>query len=835
MRRFVRALVAVTALLLACGVGVGLWARGQLRASLPLLDGSRTLQGLSAPVTVTRDALGIPTITGASRKDVARATGFLHAQDRFFQMDLARRRSAGELAALVGPLAFAPDRAIRRHRFRSLARRAVAMMDAGERALLDAYTAGVNRGLSGLRAVPFEYLLLRQQPEPWLPEDSLLVVLTMFITLQDTGRYESTLATMHDVLPREMFDFLAPAGTEWDAPVIGEAFSVPPVPGPEVYDVRARRPRHEHIEIRRRLEDISHFPTPNAQLPTPKRVGRWALGVGNWALGVGNWELGVEQAEGALGSNNWAVAGSLSADGGAIVANDMHLNVSVPNIWYRASLEWRERADQATPLHRLIGLTLPGVPSLVAGSNTHIAWGFTNTWADWSDLVILETDPQDATRYRTPQGWQRFERHDEVIEIAGEPPQRLRVDWTIWGPVVEPDHRGRMRALRWVAHDAERLGVATTLETAVTVEGALDAVNGLGTPGQNFVVADRLGHIGWTIYGSIPRRTGLDGRLPASWADGSHGWNGWLALAEYPRLIDPEGERIWTANARVVDGEMLAKLGDSGYDVGSRARIVRDRLMARDRFTPRDMLDIQLDTSAEFLARWRELILQVLTPDAIRSNTGRGRFREIVEREWDGQASPGSAGYRLTRTFREEASDRVANFMLAECYEADPAFDYAAVRRREGPIWKLVSERPMHMLDPQYRSWDDLLLAAIDAAIARASEQGGLTAPWSRFNVTGYRHPLSSGVPLLGRWLDMSPEPLGGDLYTPRMHWRTAAASERMVVSPGREADGFMHMPTGQSGHPLSPFYANSHPAWVDGEPTSFLPGPAVHTLTLTP
>jgi penicillin amidase len=390
-----------------------------------------------------------------------------------------------------------------------------------------------------------------------------------------------------------------------------------------------------------------------------------------------------------------------------------------------------------------------------------------------------------------------------------------------------------LRAFRWVAHDIDRLSTSiTALESARSIDEAADAVNGLGTPGQNFVVADATGRIGWTIYGSIARRIGFDGRLPMSWADGTTGWSGWLNRDEYPRVMDPESGRLWTANARVVDGDMLARLGDGNYEVGSRARIIRQRLASRERFTAADLLSIQLDTSAEFLTRWRTLLLQALNSV---TDQPRIRLREIVERDWDGQASPGSAGYRLTRMFREEVSDAVIAFVLVECTEADPAFDYRTVRKREGPIWKLVSERPMHLLDPRYASWEELILQAAQEVVARAEREGGLEEPWSRWNVTSYRHPLSAGLPFAGRWLDMPLQPLPGDLYTPNMHWNSSASSERMIVSPGRESEGVMHMPTGQSGHPLSPFYANSHAAWVNGDATPFLPGPTVYTLTLTP
>ena len=799
-------MVPTCGLLLLLAAGGAWWLRGQLRASLPRLDGTLALRGLSAPVSIDRDTRGIPTVRGATREDVARATGFVHAQDRFFQMDLSRRRAAGELAALVGPRAVPLDRATRIHRFRAQAERVVATLPAADRRVLDAYVAGVNSGLSSLGARPFEYLLLRQRPRPWRAADSILVVCSMFLVLQEgDGGYESMQATMGGVLPPEMVAWLSPRGTEWDTPIDGAMFSVPPVPGRDVYDLRARR---------------ATAPTPD--IPRPAEV-----------VLADPFARESEAGETALGSNNWAVAGSLTADGHALLANDMHLMVRVPNTWYRASIEWGVGGERT----RLSGVTLPGVPALVAGSNGHVAWGFTNTYADWSDVVLLEVNADDASQYRTPGGWRRFDVFDETIDVAGASAVHERVAWTIWGPVLSPDYRGRARALRWAAHEADAVRwTVTPLESARTLGEAFDAANGLGTPGQNMVAVDRDGHIGWSIYGAMPRRRGFDGRLPMSWADGLRGWDGWLDTAEYPRVVDPPGGRLWTANARVVGGEALTRLGDGGYEIGSRARAIRDRLASLDKASARQMLDVQLDTRAGFLSRWRDLLLRTLTPDAVGAHPDRARFRQIVERDWDGTVGPDSVAYRLVRAFREQASERVIAFVLAECYEADPTFTYRAERRREGPIWKLVTEQPMHLLDPAFASWDALLVAAVDTTIAQASRSGDLAGSrWADYNVTAYRHPLSGAVPFIGRWLDMPPVSLPGDLYTPRVHWGAVAASVRMVVSPGREADGIMHMPTGQSGHPLSPFYANSHLAWLAGEPTPFLPGPAVHSLTLVP
>ena len=213
----------------------------------------------------------------------------------------------------------------------------------------------------------------------------------------------------------------------------------------------------------------------------------------------------------------------------------------------------------------------------------------------------------------------------------------MTVRWTIWGPVVGKDFMGRLRASRWVGHAPDRLGgVAHAARASAHAGRSFDAANGAGMPGQNLVLAEQSGRIGWTIFGAIPNRVGFDGRLSVSWADGWRGWNGWLDAGGLPALIDPPGDRIWTANARVVDGRMLERLGDGSYEVGARATMIRDRLRDSESFTPRDMLDIQLDTRALFLARWRDLILEHLSRDVVAGDSARQRFRDVVEKGWTG-------------------------------------------------------------------------------------------------------------------------------------------------------------------------------------------------------
>lgn len=758
------------------------------------------MSGLSAPVRIERDGLGVPTIRGASRLDVAAALGFLHAQERFFQMDLLRRRAAGELAEIVGPAALPMDREMRVHRFRAAARRVIASDSPEGQALVEAYTAGVNAGLAALGAKPFEYLALRVDPVPWKPEDTILAAHAMFIELHDPdASRESAVGLLHDMLPHALADFLDPPGTEWDAPLLGGPFVVPPIPGPEVFDLRTA-PKAAAVKMRQ------------------------------------DWREPEPEGETALGSNNWAVAGSHTATGAAIVADDMHLGISVPNTWYRASFVWPS-ADGSSE-HRVTGVTLPGGPTLVVGSTGHVAWAYTNTQGDWNDLVVIEVDAKDTESYRTPEGLRRFEHHKEAIHVKGERDVVLDVAETIWGPVLDKDHRGRPRALRWTAYDREAVNSGLLrLETARNLDEALALANQAGIPPQNFVCGDATGRIGWTIIGRIPHRVGFDGRLPSSWADGSRRWEGWLPPEEYPRIVNPSSGRIWTANSRVVEGEMLARVGEGGYDLGARQGQIRDDLLVLEKATIEDMLRIQLDDRALFLTRWRDLLLRVLTPEAVARDSRRAEFRTHVER-WGGRASVDSVGYRLVRAYRHFLAEEVFGALTARCKAADSRFDYTdQVWRFEGPLWALASERPAHLLDSRYRNWDEQLTAAVDRTIENLLKGGGTLADrtWGERNTTRIQHPLSRAVPLLSRWLDMPRLALPGDSHMPRFQSPSAGASQRMAVSPGREAEGYFHMPVGQSGHPLSPHFGDGHAAWAKGQATPFLPGPTVHVLTLRP
>lgn len=774
-----------------------------LRGSLPRLEGTLMLPGLDASVTIERDALGVPTIRGNDRRDVARATGFLHAQERFFQMDLLRRSAAGELAEWFGPMALEVDRAHRLHRFRQRARQTLATLPSEEQALIAAYADGVNAGLADLSQSPFEYLLLRVKPKSWQPEDTLLTVYAMYLDLQrEQWQRESARGLLHDLLPPSLAAFLDPVGGEWDTPLQGKPFDVLPPPGPEVFSTE-------------------YAPALSSPLAF------------NFAPLTLRASPAVSATDAPLGSNNWVVAGNLTEHGGALLANDMHLPLRLPNIWYRATLVYPDAEGHEW---RISGITLPGAPAIVVGSNGRLAWGYTNSEGDWADLVLLEPG-DDNDHYQTPDGSQPFQHIEETLAVRNAPDETLEILETIWGPVLDRDHRHRQRALRWVAHDPRAVNLRLmALEQTETLDMALDIAHQAGIPAQNLLLAGADGRIAWTLAGPFPRRVGHDGRLPSSWANGQRGWSGWLDPSEYPRVVDPPDGRLWTANNRVVDKDELKLLGDGGYALGARARQIRDALRAGERFSEAEFLALQLDDRARFLERWRKLLLATLTPKQLRADPRRRELRKFVM-DWGGRASVDSVGYRAVRTFRLEVRQRAFAPLIALCLQADPFFDYGAFRQHEEPLWQLVSRQPRYLLDRRYPDWSALLLAAADATLAAltADDRPLAAHTWGDQNQAHIQHPFSRVLPGLSGWLDLPAQPLPGDLYMPRVQTPTNGASERLVVAPGREASGILHTPGGQSGHPLSPYYRAGHDAWVTGLPTPLEPGPTRRRLILKP
>ena len=793
--RLAKWLAGTLLVLVLLAVGIGWWA---MRGSLPRLDGQTSLAGLAGPVTVQRDHLGVVTIDAANEADAMRALGYVHAQERFFEMDLMRRSAAGELAELVGPAALDLDRQHRVHRLRE---RAVANLDtfAGpHRAVLQAYVDGVNAGLSALRARPWPYLLVRQLPRPWAMEDSPLVGDAMYFDLQEAETdHARVLLELRDAMPPALYALLTRDGTAWDAPLMGASHGDAVLPDAATLDLR--------------------------RLPAPTHPRELAL---------------RDAPLRDIGSNNFAVGGRLTADGRAILADDMHLTLRVPNIWFRVRLRY-PAPDAPGGRVDLNGLSLPGLPGIIVGSNGHVAWGFTNSYVSTFDWRVVHPCARAGER-----GCTRVRHLHESIAVAGQSPVPFDVDETDWGPILEHRSDGNALALRWAAHlpGALNLGIGD-FANAADVPALLAAADRAAVPTQNLLAADSTGHIAWRWLGPLPARTAgcapartrpvPQSASPAETTSAScPPWP--LASDQAMALVDPPSARLWTANARVVNGTLLTRAGNGGYAMGARAKQIRDDLFARQRFGERDLLAIQLDDRAIFLQRWWRL----LQDTAAGARTPALQALAAAGAHWDGHAAPASVSYRIVRAWRLAVHARLLDGLTAPAQVVlGRDFELPDLPQFEGVAWPLVTQRPDHLLPRRYASWNALFEDAAVQARGELAKDGPLgQRTWGERNTVHICHPLARALPVFAaRALCMPAEPVAGDSNLPRVTAPDFGASERLVVAPGHEADALLHMPGGQSGHPLSPYWGAGQEDWVRGTPTPLLPGTAEHTLRLTP
>jgi penicillin amidase len=769
-----------------------------LRASMAQLDGVRRAPGLAGPVSVARDDHGVPLLQGSNRFDLAYATGFIHAQDRFFQMDLLRRVGAGELAELFGPRALPADKAHRLHRFRARAEQALAAMSADDRRFIERYAAGINDGVGALGARPFEYALTGTRPRPWSAADSLLVVWAMYFDLQGMQEpRELARGWIFDHTDPAQRAFLLPESSEWDAPLDQAAVAAAATPVP---------------------------PTAPAWWGQ-RRAGRQPL------------RSASADFVDAVGSNNWAVAGSRSRDGAAIVSDDMHLGLQLPTTWYRLTMQFLDANGKP---RRLSGVTLPGAPPvLTVGSNGHVAWGYTNAYGDFMDLVALQADPADPARVRTPNGWETLARHEEPIVVKGAPAEKLVVRESSLGPVREAG--GRRYALHWIAHQPGALNVNhRQLELADTLADALAVAATIGIPAQNFVAGDDKGNIGWTITGMMPRRAQAAGASFPIAADGAvPTWDGALAPAAYPRVVNPADGQLSTANARQLMGAGAQLIGDGGFDLGARSHQVRAGLLALGPKTDvQAVYGVTMDDRAIFMAGWRNRAIAALDAAAIKDKPQRAEFLRQLTSGWSGRASVESTGYRLARGYMWALHDLLFDAANGAMGEVDAKANMqAASTRWPVVLGRLLDQRPAGWLPAAYPDWQALELAAIDQVIFDLTRDGKplSAATWGARNTAAIAHPISMAAPALKRWLSVPADPLPGDANMPRVAGRNFGQSERMTVSPGKEEQGVFNMPGGQSGHPLSPYFLRGHAEWVAGTTVPLLPGRAAHTLTFTP
>ena len=510
-RRILLWLVLAMLLILA---GALAYAYYVAHSALPQLDGRLQVGGLSAPVTVTRDGHGVPTIEAASLEDLFFAQGYVTAQDRLWQMDVMRRYGSGELSEILGADTLKLDREQRILGLRVSAKKAMEMAGARDRSFFEAYARGVNAfiGTHGDR-LPIEFRILRYRPTPWMAEDSVVIADSMvkdlnFHYFYDALAREKILAKLGPELTGDLF-----VNRSWhDRPptVMREDLSEP--------DSNAGDSDDE--------EDDDSPDNSVTQNKVPSVAPEASLVDG----------LPVN------GSNDWVVSGAHTVTGKPLLSNDMHLGHQMPNLWYEAHLH-SGTLDVA-------GVTLPGMPYVIVGHNQRIAWGFTNVGPTVTDVYIENFNPQGA--YKTPSGWVQPEHRAEVIHVKGQPDVNVDVKITRHGPVITDIVPGETRplALRWTLYDGLHIPFFD-VNAAQNWDEFRRAFSQLDAPGQNVVYADVDGNIGYHTTGKVPIRAAGDGSLPVSGADNAHEWTSYIPFEKLPSIYNPPSGIIGTANGRI--------------------------------------------------------------------------------------------------------------------------------------------------------------------------------------------------------------------------------------------------------------------------------------------
>jgi penicillin amidase len=788
---------------------------------LPQVDGTAFLSGLQKEVTVDRDIWGVPHIRAASLNDLAEAQGYVMAQDRLWQMDLLRRIARGQLSEIVGPVALPLDREFRTLGFGRAAERGVSLLDAEARGTSEAYARGVNRFIEqNQNRLPIEFSLLKYKPQPWQVSDSLVIAGYMYETLTDTWEKELNRAKVTERVGADRAKELFSEDAQMDRFVVGD---------PNVADDGSERSR-ANIDGEDDDDDMQsdtvikarNGNTSTTQTPEPFTGLASAL----WPS-LHNWiEDSRREVRHGLGSNNWVVSGAHTATGKPLLANDTHLELSVPPIWYEIHL--------SAPGWNVKGFTLPGAPLVVIGHNDRIAWGFTNNQADVQDLYIETFNPSAPDEYLVHGVWSKAQVFDEVFHVKGQPDEHMKLTVTRHGPIVHREG-DKAYAMRWTA--AEPGGLAYTynwLGRARNWNEFRNELKRVWGPGQNAVYADIDGNIGYIMAARVPVRKRGHGEVPVPGDTDDYEWTGYIPFDQLPQAFNPESGLIVTANARVVGPNYKPYLTDC-WDEPYRTARIYDLLHDKHDLRPEDMLKVQTDTYSYphlFLAEQLSSTLKTAQPKDARA-------LKLIERarDWNGIADADSPLVSFL-----EATRGAALVLLLEPYlgKDTSLYDW----RSTSFLQKILTERPAKWLPPAYKTYDELLSAAADRAVGKLAERSKSDRiedwPWKSFDSLDMLHPLGREG-LLKSLLSITGKPQSGTMFSPRASMQHDGPAMRFVANPANWDDSILLIPAGQSGQFGSSHYTDQFSYWYEGKPILAPFSEAAeasvrrHTLTLKP
>ena len=770
--RALRIGLGVLALLIVGGVGAAIWA---VRHSLPTTSGTLRLAGLSAPVTVVRDGAGMPHLTAANSLDLFRAQGYVVAQDRLWQMDFYRRVGAGRLSEVLGPTPLDTDRFVRTVGWRRAAQKELAALPAEYKLILQAYSDGVNAFLDTHGdELPLEFTILGYKPEHWTPLDTVTFGKVMAWDLSENMNVELTMADLQAKLGVDKAAQYLPAYNDAGTTIV-----------------------------------------PQSALPGRPAGGSAVAQRLSGVFGVG--------ADSAIGSNNWVIAGSHTSDGKPLLANDPHLRVQNPSIWYAMQLRATDGSLDVA------GVTFAGAPGIVVGHNANIAWGVTNLGPDTQDLFVEKLDPAGHPgQYEYKGAWRPLEVISETIPVKGDAGLTLTISSTVHGPLLNGviSQLTAPSALSWTALQPGRL-----LSAVISVDRAKDwagfhaALADWSVPGQNFVYADTAGNIGYQATGDWPVRAKGTGLVPVDGSSGDYDWTGLVPYAEMPSVLNPAQGYVVTANNRVV-GPNYPRLITGWWFPPFRAERITQMITATAKLSVDDVKRMQYDQHS---------VLAAAVGQKLAAITGDGGVTEAAARfkGWDGDLSAGSATAALyeltyqqvlTRTLADDLGGTLAGEYLDNL---DPAANMLLRNLLDTPQAALWDDTAT----PAHETRDDILRASLGAAVAtlRTAQGEDMNAwSWGALHSITFAHTLGA-VPPLDRLFNLGPFPTGGDNTTvnvgssfenpPGSHQYTQSGhpSMRLIQTPGDWTQTQLVFAPGESGQPGSAHWGDQVDGWLHG------------------
>jgi len=790
---------------LILGAGVLGYAYYIAHSALPQLDGQLQVPGLGAPVTVTRDSHGVPTIEAARLDDLFFAQGYVTAQDRLWQMDVMRRFGGGELSEILGEDLLKLDREQRILGLRAAASKALQLASPRDRSFFEAYARGVNAYLAThAHQLPIEFRILGYAPRPWQSEDSLVIANEMVKDLNyhyffDALAREKILAKLGPELTADLY-----VNRSWhDRPptVMREDLNQP---DSNAGDSDDDEDSPDNSVTRERI-------SPPNGLPGDALSGDALSGDALSGEGLSG-EDRTDEGLPVNGSNDWVVSGAHTVTGKPLLSNDMHLGHQMPNLWYEAHLH-AGTLDVA-------GVTLPGMPYVIVGHNQRIAWGFTNVGPTVTDVYIENFNQQGA--YQTPSGWVQPEHRVEVIHVKGKPDVSLPVTTTRHGPVITELVAGETRplALRWTLYDALHIPFFD-VNGAQNWQDFRRAFSQLDAPGQNVVYADVDGNIGYQTTGKIPIRAAGDGSLPVNGADNAHEWTSYIPFEKLPSVYNPPSGIIGTANGRITPDNYPNSLSME-WEAPWRTERIYHVLESGRQFSSADMLALQTDIHSEAGLFAAERFVYAV--DHASKPSARAKQAADIMRSWDGRMQASEAAPTIAENSIRELRRLLLEPKLGGA-PADPAKENAVLNWKTyswqmRSVWleNILLHRPKRWLPDAFPNYDELLTAAVDAAVNGPTVPKDLASwRWGAFNAVEIEHPVLGKIPILRRWAGPGVQEQSGSGYTVKAVTEHHGPSERFTANLADLDQSTLNVVTGQGGNFLSPYYMDQWKAWYGG------------------